>query len=236
MSHPSQRTVWTKLRGAKTGTTSKQKKWRSHCKQIGRGHGKLVVMGHSRGGGMAILGARQFQKAGGSLSGVACWAPVSDVFARFPWGPALKDWEASDRLEVLNGRTGQTLVHPYAFFLDAKARESDLNIESAAKALTCPVLVVHGTDDAAVVFIEERPSPRGQHKARWRRGGCQPCVWHGPSVDRRNPMARAPLAGVGAQEEMDATAELTPPLQRVDHMLRASKKPTLGAGFFVSMG
>ena len=78
-------------------------------------HGKLVVLGHSRGGGMAILGARQFQKAGGSLSGVACWAPVSDVFARFPWGPALKDWEASDRLEVLNGRTGQTLVHPYAF-------------------------------------------------------------------------------------------------------------------------
>ena len=35
---------------------------------------------------------------------------------------------------------------------------------------------------------------------------------------------------------MDATAELTPTLQRVDYMLRASKKPTLGAGFFVSMG
>ena len=111
-------------------------------------------MGHSRGGGMAVLGARQFQKAGGSLSGVACWAPVSDVFARFPWGPALKDWEASDRLEVLNGRTGQTLVHPYAFYLDAKARESELNIESAATALTCPVLVVHGTDDAAVGLQE----------------------------------------------------------------------------------
>ena len=118
--------------------------------KLAKEHGKLVVMGHSRGGGMAVLGARQFQKAGGSLSGVACWAPVSDVFARFPWGPALKDWEASDRLEVLNGRTGQTLVHPYAFYLDAKARETELNIESAAAALTCPVLVVHGTDDAAV--------------------------------------------------------------------------------------
>ena len=116
--------------------------------------GQLVVLGHSRGGGMAVLGARPFQKAGGSLTGVACWAPVSDVFARFPWGPALKDWEASDRLEVLNGRTGQTLVHPYAFYLDAKARESELNIESAATALTCPVLVVHGTDDAAVGLHE----------------------------------------------------------------------------------
>ena len=115
---------------------------------------KLVVMGHSRGGGMAVLGARQFQQAGGALSGVACWAPVSNVFARFPWGPALKDWEASDRLEVLNGRTGQTLVHPYAFYLDAKVRESELNIESAATALTCPVLVVHGTDDAAVGLHE----------------------------------------------------------------------------------
>ena len=122
--------------------------------KLAEDHGKLVVMGHSRGGGMAVLGARQFQKAGGSLSGVACWAPVSDVFARFPWGPALKDWEASDCLEVLNGRTGQTLVHPYAFYLDAKMRESELNIESAATALTCPVLVVHGTDDAAVGLHE----------------------------------------------------------------------------------
>ena len=97
MSHPSQRTVWTKLRGVKTGTTTKQKKWPSRCKNWPSST-ETVVMGHSRGGWMAVLGARQFQKAGGSLSGVACWAPVSDVFARFPWGPALKDWEASDRL------------------------------------------------------------------------------------------------------------------------------------------
>ena len=54
----------------------------------------------------------------------------------------------------MNGRTGHTLVHPYAFYLDAKMRESELNIESAASALTCPVLVVHGTDDAAVGLHE----------------------------------------------------------------------------------
>ena len=80
-------------------------------------------------------------------------------------GGALQEWEASDRLEVLNGRTGQTLVHPYAFYLEAKSRESELNIQAAASALNCPVLVVHGTDDSAVSVHE------GQAIASWAKQG-----------------------------------------------------------------
>ena len=134
-------------------------------RELAKEHGQVAILGHSRGGGMAVLGAHQFAQAGGPLAGVICWAPVSDVFARFPWGSALQEWEASDRLEVLNGRTGQTLVHPYAFYIDAKSRESELDIQAAASALNCPVLVVHGTDDPAVSVHE------GQAIASWAKQG-----------------------------------------------------------------
>lgn len=122
--------------------------------QLAHKHRRVMVMGHSRGGGMALLGGRKFEEEGGQLAGVACWAPVSNVFHRFPKGEALAQWQASDRLEVLNGRTGQILVHPYAFYLEAMTRASELDIQSATSSLSCPALVVHGTADDAVAWQE----------------------------------------------------------------------------------
>ena len=183
MSHPSQRTVWTKLRGVKTGTTTKQKQWPSRCKNWPSSTGNWWSWATVAGVGWPSWAPRQFQKAGGSLTGVACWAPVSDVFARFPWGPALKDWEASDRLEVLNGRTGQTLVHPYAFYLDAKARESELDIQSAIGIdVSCPGGSRHRRSRrersrGAGHCLLGQAGHDGVHRRR------QPRVWHGASVD-----------------------------------------------------
>lgn len=132
--------------------------------------GPVMVMGHSRGGGIAALGGRMFQKDGGSLSGAALWAPVSDFFRRFPEGADLTAWEASNRLEVRNGRTGQTLIHPFAFYKDADGRRDELNILEAASELTCPVLVIHGSEDVAV------PWPEGKALAKAARRGRFECI------------------------------------------------------------
>lgn len=126
-----------------------------------------VVMGHSRGGAMAVLGARAFEARGGVLSGVSLWAPVSEVFGRFPEGDALSVWRDSDRLEVVNGRTGQVLVHPFAFYEEAMSRRELLNVQKATEDLGCPVLVVHGESDPAVAWMEGRRISRWAKRGTW---------------------------------------------------------------------
>ena len=122
--------------------------------QIDQGDLPIVVMGHSRGGAMALLGAEQHVRQGGRMDGMALWAPVSDFVSRLPQGATLQAWESSDRLEVKNGRTGQTLVHPFAFHRDTLQRAEELSVERAAKATSCPILVIHGTLDPAVHHSE----------------------------------------------------------------------------------
>ena len=122
--------------------------------QIDQGDLPIVVMGHSRGGAMAMLGAQQHVLQGGRMDGISLWAPVADLVSRLPKGAALEAWKSSNRLEVLNGRTGQTLVHPYAFYTDTMQRAEELSVERAAKATSCPTLVIHGTLDPAVHLSE----------------------------------------------------------------------------------
>ena len=88
------------------------------------------------------------------MDGISLWAPVADLVSRLPKGAALEAWKSSNRLEVLNGRTGQTLVHPYAFYTDTMQRAEELSVERAAKAISCPTLVIHGTLDPAVHLSE----------------------------------------------------------------------------------
>lgn len=118
--------------------------------QIDRGDLPVVVMGHSRGGAVAILGADLHARDGGRLDGIALWAPVSNLVSRLPQGEALQAWESSGLLEVINGRTGQILCHPFAFHTDTVERSEELDVECAVKRLACPILSIHGSVDSAV--------------------------------------------------------------------------------------
>ena len=150
--------------------------------QIDKGDLPIVVMGHSRGGAMAMLGAEQHVLQGGRLDGVALWAPVSDVASRLPQGAALEAWKSTNRLEVLNGRTGQTLVHPFAFYAETLRRAEELSVERATKATSCPVLVVHGTLDPAV------HSSEGKRICEWaRRGSFEPIAHADHVFGMRHP-------------------------------------------------
>ena len=94
---------------------------------------------------MAQLGVLQHVNKGRRLDGVALWAPVSDLLARFPRGEAFERYKTSGYFEV--GRTGQVLGHPWAYHEEAMAHKELLDIEAASRQLTCPVCVVHGKRD-----------------------------------------------------------------------------------------
>ena len=56
----------------------------------------------------------------------------------------MEEWKATDRLEVVNGRTGQIMVHPFAFWQEAQDHKGLIHMEQCAQALQAPVLILHG--------------------------------------------------------------------------------------------
>ena len=108
------------------------------------------LFGHSRGGGIALLGARDVPR----LSGVAVWSPISRCDR---WDDATKrEWRERGFLEQLNTRTKQMMRMSSAMLDDVEANRETLDIESAAAALTVPLLVVHGARDESVPVEEGR--------------------------------------------------------------------------------
>lgn len=112
----------------------------------------IHILGHSRGGGIAILAAARTKV----ISKVATWASVADFGKRFPSGEALEQWKKNGVMYVSNARTGQQLPHHFSWYLDYQSNVDRLNIRAAARKLTQPLLVVHAADDEAVEVGEGR--------------------------------------------------------------------------------
>ncbi len=118
-------------------------------------HQPLAIIGHSRGGGIACLAAKeadkQLKRAGNrGVDALVTWAAVADFGTRFPQGSAFDEWRSSGRLEVINHRTRQILHHDWSFYADFEHHAQRLNIEQAVRDFGGRVMVAHSTDDAAV--------------------------------------------------------------------------------------
>jgi uncharacterized protein len=111
---------------------------------------RISLIGHSRGGGIALLKASQDKRIGS----IALWASVSDYDVRFPYGEALANWEREGVYYVANARTGRQLPHNYQFYLDYQDNIDQLDIRKNAKLLDQNTLVIHAADDEAVHFSE----------------------------------------------------------------------------------
>jgi dienelactone hydrolase len=110
---------------------------------------RLGLMGHSRGGGIALLGASERRE----VKALATWAAVSH-FDRIADEATLAEWRRSGVFAVLNARTGQSLPMGVGFLDDVLGNRLRLNLLSAARHLASPWLVVHGTADETVPFAE----------------------------------------------------------------------------------
>lgn len=107
---------------------------------------KISLIGHSRGGGIACLMARE----NASVKKLITWAAVSDFKSRFPGGEKLKQWKTEGIYHVRNSRTKQDMPHYYQFYQDFEQNEDRFNILSAVRQINIPFLIIHGTEDETV--------------------------------------------------------------------------------------
>lgn len=109
----------------------------------------IGIVGHSRGGGLAILAARQSQR----FKALVTWAAISTV-QRWTSGE-LSRWKRDGVLLVLNTRTGDELPMGLNTLHDVeKHAGASLDIQAAAAALTIPWLLIHGSADESVPMGE----------------------------------------------------------------------------------
>lgn len=112
----------------------------------------LILMGHSRGGGISTIYASEDKR----IKKLITLAGVSNFEARFPKGEALKDWKSNILYYVRNTRTDQEMPHNFQFYNDFLANKDRLTISNAAKNLIVPHLIIHGDNDKAVNFNEAK--------------------------------------------------------------------------------
>ena len=94
----------------------------------------LGLMGHSRGGGTAILQAARDPR----VEALVTWSAVSSFIDRFT-DDQIEDWETQGYTTVLNSRTGQTMRLNRVLYDDALAHADALDIQAAAAEIDVPV-------------------------------------------------------------------------------------------------
>src|SRR5699024_8572931 len=105
----------------------------------------IFLLGHSRGGGMALLKAAEDDR----IKAVVTLAAVSDLEKRWP-EDFQKKWQEEGVQYVFNGRTKQNMPLYYQLFENLKANKDRLDIPEAIKKLKKPALIIHGTADETV--------------------------------------------------------------------------------------
>jgi len=122
---------------------------------LGRGElgvappGTVGLVGHSRGGGVAVLHAARDSK----VKALVTWAAISSVER---WSPEeVAEWRREKVKEIVNTRTGQRLPL-YPDILDDVERHASgsLDILGAAVRIRVPWLIAHGTEDESVSHLE----------------------------------------------------------------------------------
>jgi len=112
---------------------------------------RIGVMGHSRGGGEAVLVAAGDPR----VDALVTWAAIAGIAER--WTPEqVAAWEAGGTVEIENARTGQGMPVGPGYWRDIRQNRARLDIPAAAARLTIPWLIVHGDADASVPVDEGR--------------------------------------------------------------------------------
>lgn len=108
----------------------------------------IYLLGHSRGGGIALLKAAEDKRVKGAVT----WASVSEC--KTPWGSwdleKMEEWEETGVQYYTNARTKQKMPLYYQLYKNYLQNQMRLNIERAIKSLEIPVLICHGSADPAV--------------------------------------------------------------------------------------
>jgi len=114
---------------------------------------RIGLVGHSRGGGVAVLAASGDDPPV-ELRALVTWAAVA-TFDRFP-PEAVDRWRRQGAHIIVNARTGQELPLGVEILDDFERNREQLDLEAAASAVRPPWLIVHGDVDPTVPVDEGR--------------------------------------------------------------------------------
>jgi dienelactone hydrolase len=157
------------------------------------------LLGHSRGGGLAVLHAGGAGGARPAVGALATWSAIATVLR---WSEADRArWRAEGQLEVPNSRTGQLLRLDVAALDEVEAlHATTLDVTAAAARVEAPWLVVHGTADETV----DVESAARLHAAAPRRSTLRLVEGADHTFGARHPMGSPPPA---ADDAIRATTD-----------------------------
>lgn len=108
-------------------------------------NGAIYLIGHSRGGGIALLRAAQDER----VTKCVTWAAVSNL-DRYMYLAEKKEWFEKGVHYILNSRTQQQMPIYYQFVDAFEQNKGLLSLEENLGKITCPLLIVHGENDETV--------------------------------------------------------------------------------------
>jgi alpha-beta hydrolase superfamily lysophospholipase len=111
--------------------------------------GGYGVLGHSRGGAIAVLHSAR----DANVKALVTWAAIASTNR---WSPeAVADWRRRGFVDVPNSRTGQSIPLSINLLREVEAfGETVLNVGHAAASIRSPWLIVHGDADETVSLDE----------------------------------------------------------------------------------
>lgn len=113
---------------------------------LSRAPDRIGLLGHSRGGGEAVLAAAEDAR----VTSLVTWAAISTVHR---WtSEQVAKWRRGETVEVTNARTGQAMPMGPGYWRDVEENTERLDIRRAAGRLAIPWLIVHGDADTSVVI------------------------------------------------------------------------------------
>ncbi|KAA9338903.1 alpha/beta hydrolase family protein [Adhaeribacter soli] len=119
---------------------------------------QIGIIGHSRGGGLVLLKAREDAR----IKAVATWASVSHMNPG--WGEeVIARWQQEGVIYNLNTRTQAQMPLYYQLYEDYAANPDRFDVKQATAALKQPLLIVHGAQDPVVPvsrayeLLEQKP-------------------------------------------------------------------------------
>jgi dienelactone hydrolase len=109
---------------------------------------KIGLLGHSRGGGIALLHTQNDSR----IKSLVTWSAIASV-ERYS-ADEIKLWKSQKYLEFENKRTGQMMRVGKELLDDIQKNKNELNITSAAENIVTPTLIIHGQADESVPLEE----------------------------------------------------------------------------------
>jgi uncharacterized protein len=134
--------------------------WVTTADLLPRKPASIGLLGHSRGGGDAILRAADDSR----VKALVTWNAVS-TFDR--WTAATRDeWREAGRIYVLNQRTGQQMPLDLGLLEDLEQNRGRLDVTAAAGRVEVPWLILQGESDSTVELQEARTLAREARSGR----------------------------------------------------------------------